>query len=65
MPTWVRAVGRLKPDISFTTARAEMQVIYDRVRQIPNVYGRWPEEKMLFVPLSERIDGEHRMTMLL
>ena len=65
VPTWVRAVGRLKPDISFTTARAEMQVIYDRVRQIPNVYGRWPEEKMLFVPLSERIDGEHRMTMLL
>jgi putative ABC transport system permease protein len=65
VPTWIRVVGRLKPDVSFTSARAEMQVIFDRVRQIPGVFGRWPEEKMLFIPLSQRVTGQSRTAILL
>lgn len=65
VPTWIRVVGRLKPDVSFASARAEMQVIFDRVRQIPAVFGRWPEEKMLFIPLSQRVPGQSRMAILL
>ncbi len=65
VPTWVRVVGRLRPKVSFGNARAEMQVIYDRVRQIPNVYGRWPEEKMLFVPLAERVAGQQRFAVMM
>jgi putative ABC transport system permease protein len=65
VPTWVRVVGRLKSGVPFSRARAEMQVIYDRVRQIPNVFGRWPEEKMRFIPLSEKITGEQRTPVIL
>ncbi|HKT50325.1 MAG TPA: FtsX-like permease family protein, partial [Candidatus Angelobacter sp.] len=65
VPTWIRVVGRLKPGVSFASARAEMQVIFDRVRQIPGVFGRWPEEKMLFIPLAERVAGQSRMAILL
>ncbi len=65
VPAWVRVVGRLRPDVSFASARAEMQVIYDRVRQSPNVYGRWPEEKMLFIPLAERVAGQQRFAVMM
>jgi ABC-type lipoprotein release transport system permease subunit len=65
VPAWVRVVGRLQPDASFTTARAEMQVIYDRVRQIPNVFSRWPGENMRFVPLEERVVGQPRGAMMI
>ena len=65
VPTWIRVVGRLKPGVSFASARAEMQVIFDRVRQIPGVFGRWPEEKMLFIPLAERVAGQSRRAILL
>jgi predicted permease len=65
VPTWVRVVGRLKPDVSFARAQAEMQVIFDRVRKIPGVFGRWPEEKMLFTPLSQRVTRQPRMAILL
>jgi putative ABC transport system permease protein len=65
VPTWIRVVGRLRPDVAFASARAEMQVIYDRVRQIPNVYMRWPDEKMLFIPLSERVAGRQRLSVMM
>ncbi|HEY6251824.1 MAG TPA: ABC transporter permease [Candidatus Angelobacter sp.] len=64
-PTWVGVVGRLKPGVSFTQARAEMQVIYDRVRQIPSAYSRWPNDKLRFIPLSERVAGEARLALIL
>jgi putative ABC transport system permease protein len=65
VPTWVRVVGRLGPDASFASAQAEMQVIFDRVRRIPNVYGRWPEEKMLFIPLAQRVAGQQRSALIM
>ncbi len=65
VPNGVRVMGRLKPDVSFASARAEMQVIFERVRQIPGVFGRWPEEKMLFIPLSQRVTAQSRMAILL
>lgn len=65
VPTWIRVVGRLKPDVSFVSARAEMQVIFDRVRQIPAVFGRWPEERMRFIPLTEKIAGEQRFAVMM
>lgn len=65
VPTWICVVGRLKPEVPFAQARAEMQVIYDRVRQIPAVFGRWPEEKMRFIPLNEKVAGESRPAILL
>ncbi|HEU4413532.1 MAG TPA: ABC transporter permease, partial [Candidatus Angelobacter sp.] len=65
IPTWVRVVGRLRTDASFASAEAEMQVIFDRVRRIPNVYGRWPEEKMLFIPLAERVAGQQRTALIM
>jgi putative ABC transport system permease protein len=65
VPTWVQVVGKLRPDASFTRARAEMQVIYDRVRQIPNVFSRWPDEKMRFIPLAERVVKAPRLALTL
>jgi putative ABC transport system permease protein len=65
VPAWVRVVGRLRQDASFTVARAEMQVIYDRVRQIPNVFSRWPGENMRFMPLEERVVGQPRGAMMI
>lgn len=65
VPTWIRVVARLKLDVPFAQARAETQVIYDRVRRIPNVFGRWPEEKMLFIPLNEKVAGQSREAILL
>lgn len=65
VPTWIQVVGRLRPDVSFTKARAEMQIIYDRVRQIPNVYSRWPDEKMRFIPLAERVVTAPRAALTL
>lgn len=64
-PTWVRVVGRLNPQTSFTQARAEMQVIYDRVRQIPSAYNRWPNDRLSFILLSERVAGETRRALTL
>lgn len=64
-PTWVRVVGRLKPGVSFAQARAEMQVIYDRVRLIPSAYNRWPNDKLSFIPLSQRVAGESRRALIL
>lgn len=65
VPAWVQVVGRLRPDVSFIKARAEMQVAYDRVRQIPNVFSRWPEEKMRFIPLTEKVVGAMRVALTL
>ncbi|MGE5324099.1 MAG: ABC transporter permease, partial [Actinomycetota bacterium] len=65
VPTWICVVGRLKPEVPFAQARAEMQVIWDRVRQIPSEFSRWPEEKMRFIPLNEKVAGESREAILL
>ena len=65
VPLWVRVVGRLKPDVPFTQARAEMQVIFDRVGKIPSVFSRSPEDKLRFVPLAEKVSGEARVAVVL
>lgn len=64
-PTWIRVAGRLKPGVSLAQARAEMQVIFDRVRQIPSPYNRWPNDKLRFIPLGERVAGEARRALIL
>jgi putative ABC transport system permease protein len=63
-PVWVRAVGRLGPQASFSKARAEMEVIYNSViKHFPRPYGKG--DKLLFLPFTERVVGATRLAVTL
>jgi putative ABC transport system permease protein len=63
-PVWVRAVGRLGPQASFSKARAEMEVIFKSVREhFPRPYGEG--DKLLFFPFTERLVGASRLAVTL
>lgn len=61
-PSWVRVVGKLKPDATLEKARAELDVIHDRLnRQYPSLFRH---KALNIAGLAERIVGEARLALL-
>ena len=59
-------VAKLKPGVSVAQARAEMQVIQDRIaRQNPGWSGFYNGSELRVVPLQEKLVGESRRTLLI
>ena len=66
MPVWVRVVGRLKPNVPFNRAKAEMQGIFERiVRSYPKGFLHMYREETIryfrFMLLTERLVGGSRL----
>lgn len=69
MPVWVRVVGRLKPNVSFSQAKAEMRGIFDRIaRNYPSgfthKYQETSSRSLRFVLLSEALVGGSRLALM-
>jgi putative ABC transport system permease protein len=69
MPVWVRVVGRLKPNVPFNQAKAEMQGIFERiVRSYPkgflHMYQADSIRYFRFMLLSERLVGRSRLALM-
>jgi putative ABC transport system permease protein len=59
-------VAKLKPGVPVAQARAEMQVIQDRIaRQNPGWSGFYNGSELRVVPLLEKLGGESRRTLLI
>jgi putative ABC transport system permease protein len=69
MPVWVRVVGRLKPNVPFNRAKAEMQGIFERiVRSYPKGFLHMYREETIryfrFMLLTERLVGGSRFALM-
>ena len=69
MPVWVRVVGRLKPNVPFNRAKAEMQGIFERiVRSYPKGFIHMYREETIryfrFMLLTERLVGGSRFALM-
>jgi putative ABC transport system permease protein len=69
MPVWVRVVGRLKPNVPFNRAKAEMQGIFERiVRSYPKGFVHMYREETIryfrFMLLTERLVGGSRFALM-
>ena len=69
MPVWVRVVGRLKPNVTFNQAKAEMQGIFERiVRSYPKGFIHMYREETIryfrFMLLTKRLVGGSRFALM-
>lgn len=66
-PPWFHVIGKLKPNVSFGAAHAEMQSIYDRTnKQYPSVmHSATSKETLRFETVSERLVGHARPTLFI
>lgn len=65
-PSWFRVVGRLKPGVSFASAHAEVQAIYDQLaKEYPHTASHGPDQNILrFQKLSTRLREPVQATLI-